>query len=123
MSLFSRSRSSKNSHYKKGNYGSNHYQKSGFLGNLFNAFGSRSHSDRYYQNYPTQQPDYPMPDQSVSSQNAIACKKCNAKIPAGSKFCLECGEKISDSLFCPSCGEKLPLNAMFCIKCGTKISG
>ncbi len=123
MSFFSKSRSSKQSHYKNGNNGSNHYQKSGFLGNLFNALGSRSRSNRYYQNYPTQQPDYPMTNQSASSQNAMACKKCNARIPAGSKFCLECGEKVSAGLFCLECGEKLPPKAKFCLKCGTKING
>ncbi len=122
MSFFSRSRSSRNSHYKNGNYGSKHYQKKGFLGNLFNALGSRSRSDRY-QNYPAQHPDYPIPNQPTVGQNAMTCTKCNAKIPAGSKFCLECGEKISDSLFCPGCGEKLPLNAKFCMKCGAKVGG
>lgn len=123
MSMFSRSRSSKHSHYRNGNHGSNHYQKNGFLENLFNVMNSRSHSDRYYQNYPPQYPDYPMANQPISNQNILICKKCNSKIPTGSKFCLECGEKVNDCLFCPDCGERLPSNAKFCMKCGTKTSG
>ena len=44
------SRSSNKNHYKKGNNGSNHYQKKGFLGNLFNIIASRSGSEDKYRN-------------------------------------------------------------------------
>ncbi|MDA8229078.1 MAG: zinc ribbon domain-containing protein [Desulfitobacterium hafniense] len=62
-----------------------------------------------------------MPNQPGA--NAIICSKCNSQIPVGSKFCLECGEKVNESLFCMNCGEKLPPNAKFCLKCGNKING
>jgi hypothetical protein len=59
MSLFSRS--SKNKSYKNGHYGSNHYQRKGILGNIFNVFGSGSSRDHYH-NYPNQYPNQPNPN-------------------------------------------------------------
>jgi len=124
------SRSSKGNHYRNGNNGSNHYQKKGILGNLFDIIASRSGSGGHYGNqnqnqYPNQNQNQnaPMYDQPQTGLNGISCNKCNSQIPAGSKFCLQCGEKISRVLFCLSCGEKLPPNAKFCLKCGTKING
>lgn len=119
MSMFSRS--SKGNQYKNGNYGSKHYQKKGILGNLLNMIGSRSNSKGYNNQYS--HPNQPIQNQQQSSQNVLVCSKCNSKIPLGSKFCLECGEKVKDVLFCISCGEKLPPNAKFCLKCGTKLNG
>ncbi|MFZ3131126.1 MAG: zinc ribbon domain-containing protein [Desulfosporosinus sp.] len=113
-----KSRSSKENHYKSGNHGSRHYQKKGFLGNLLNMVGSRSGSNNYgnrRHNAPVEKP--------IANQNAIICGKCNSSIPAGSKFCLQCGEKVNDILFCLNCGEKLPSGAKFCLKCGAKING
>jgi len=125
MSSFSRS--SKGNNYRNGNYGSNHYQKKGFLGNLINMIGSRSGSkgyqNQYPQQYPQGYPNQPIQNQQLSQQNAVICGKCQSKIPTGSKFCLECGEKVNDILFCTNCGESLPPNAKFCLKCGTKLNG
>ena len=124
MSSFSSS--SKGNHYKNGNYGSNHYQKKGFLGNLLNMIGSGSNSNGYNnqrQQQQQQSPNQLVQNQQPLNQNTIICSKCNSKTPAGSKFCLECGEKINSVLFCMDCGEKLPPNAKFCLKCGTKVNG
>lgn len=121
MSFFSRS--SKGNHYKNGNNGSTHYQKKGFLGSLFNVIGSGSKSNGQYNQYQQQYPNQPVQNQQQSNQNALICCKCNSQIPTGSKFCLECGEKVNDVLFCANCGEKLPPNAKFCLKCGTKLNG
>lgn len=56
----------------------------------------------------------------VAQQPAIICASCNASIPAGSKFCLQCGTKVEDKPgFCMSCGASLPLEAKFCPSCGT----
>ena len=77
------------------------------------------------------------------------CSKCGAAIPAGSKFCLECGEKVEiipDGMVvcpqcgqtvqkgkfcpecghkfisvCPNCGNEVPQGAKFCLECGTKL--
>lgn len=149
MSFFSKS--SKGHHYKNGNNGYNHYKSKGTLGNLFNTLLSRSHSkdcnDPYYQPNQNQQsytnqsnpnqhmnqnqqmyPNHPMQEnQTVSNtppiwqQNNLICSKCNSKIPVGSKFCLECGDKVNVPLVCPNCKEKLVPNAKFCMNCGSKI--
>jgi ribosomal protein L40E len=109
---------SKGNPYRDGNYGSNHYQRKGILGNLFNVFGSGSSQD-HYRNYPEQYPNQPPPNMP---NQAMTCSNCNTRIPAGSKFCLQCGQKISEALFCIACGEKLPPEAKFCLKCGAKIN-
>lgn len=119
MSFFSRS--SKDKHHNRGNYGSDHYQKKGLLRNMFNSISSRSGSDGHYNNYGNPYPHHPM--QNQPDPKAIICSKCNSQIPEGSKFCMNCGEKVNESLFCGNCGEKLPLNAKFCLKCGNKIKG
>ena len=121
--------------FRSGNNGSNHYQKKGLLGNLFDMMGSRSGSNRnrnYNNNYenqnhnqnqnPYQNNNIPINNQPTTNQNSMICSKCNSPIPAGSKFCLQCGEKVSDILFCKNCGEKLPPNAKFCLKCGKGIN-
>ena len=63
-----------------------------------------------------------MHNQPLANQNSMTCSKCNSKVPKGSKFCLQCGEKVNDVLFCMSCGEKLPQSAKFCLKCGKGIN-
>jgi len=111
MSFSSRSsRSSNGRHYRKGDNGSSHYQKKGIFGNLFNMMGSRSGSGGNYKN------------QTTVNQNSAICSKCNSQIPNGSKFCLECGQKVNDVLHCMNCGEKLPPSAKFCLSCGKKIN-
>ena len=60
----------------------------------------------------------------------MKCPKCGAEIPAGSKFCNECGTKIEQvALFkddeskntepckCESCGNIIPNNSVFCPIC------
>ena len=121
MSFFSRS--SKGNHYKHGNYGSNHYQNKGILGDLFKHLISRSGSGGHYNNHGNQYNNTPMPNQPLPNQGIINCSKCGSKIPTGSKFCLECGDKVQDALFCTNCGEKVPSNSKFCHICGNKLNG
>lgn len=120
MSFFSRS--SGHSQYRNADYGSRHYQKKGMLGNLLGMFGSGSRSGRWMGGDQGPYRERGTQNDPASSQDGITCKKCGAKIPAGSKFCLECGEKVQSGLFCPNCGEKLPPDAKFCLKCGNKIN-
>ena len=56
--------------------------------------------------------------QQPQNANTIQCS-CGAQLPAGSKFCSQCGAKIN--LFCPNCGNKLAPGAKFCSECGGKI--
>lgn len=58
---------------------------------------------------------------NISQNNATTCKKCGSAIPANSKFCLNCGEKISYKFNCPQCGKELVDGAKFCPECGAKI--
>jgi len=52
----------------------------------------------------------------------IACPNCQAKIPAGSKFCPECGKPVVQTVECPSCHQENPAGAKFCGNCGTKLA-
>lgn len=60
----------------------------------------------------------------------MKCQKCGAEIPAGSKFCNECGTKIEQiALFkdskpenaepykCEKCGNMIPSDSVFCPEC------
>jgi len=118
------SRSSKGNHYKSGNQGSSHYKKKSLFGNLFDMGGSGSGSGsgkRYRQNNAHNQSQNTQTNQQPTGhQNSTVCSSCNAQIPTGSKFCLQCGQKVNEPLFCLNCGEKLPPDAKFCLKCGIK---
>ena len=52
------------------------------------------------------------------SPAGTACAQCGTAIPAGSKFCLQCGAKVDQGGFCASCGSQLPPGAKFCPSCG-----
>ena len=49
------------------------------------------------------------------------CVECGALLPAGAKFCNECGAKQVNENVCHSCGAKVISGAKFCNECGTKI--
>ncbi|MBZ2165906.1 zinc ribbon domain-containing protein [Methanobacterium spitsbergense] len=66
------------------------------------------------------------------SNNLITCNKCDAEVPEGSKFCVECGvaigtvndivtESSEDIINCPNCNEDVEARLKFCPECGTKI--
>lgn len=120
MSFFSKS--SKKGHYKNGNHGSAHYQKKGILGGIFDMLASRSHSGGHYNDYRNQHND-PRQSQAIPNQGSLQCSKCSRNIPAGSKFCLNCGEQVKVELYCQNCGGKMPPNAKFCNNCGNKLNG
>jgi len=54
----------------------------------------------------------------------IICPKCNARVPATSKFCPECGTVLEPpdeaAKKCPKCGHSISSTAKFCPECGTK---
>ena len=142
MSFFSRSRS--RGHYPNPNWGQSHYKRGGLFGRfgfLSGSFGSRSR-DAYPpypqqgyqppmagQNYPQQQQNYPQqnyqpqPQQQNGLQNtgATVCPNCGTAVPANSKFCMSCGQKMNAALFCPECGKQIPAGSKFCLECGHKI--
>ncbi|MFQ6081395.1 MAG: SPFH domain-containing protein [Candidatus Bathyarchaeia archaeon] len=55
----------------------------------------------------------------------IICPSCSARIPATSKFCLECGAKVAappaGTKNCPKCGHPVLTTAKFCPECGQKL--
>lgn len=54
----------------------------------------------------------------------VTCPKCGSAVPANSKFCLECGNKIEiladDEVICPVCGKKVR-KGKFCLECGASL--
>lgn len=109
------SRSSGRKPYKYGNHGHKHYQRKGLFGKLADVLNSGSYS---YNRYPHRH-EYE-PSQERPNSQVMTCRRCHVQIPAGSKFCLECGEKVEKMLFCMNCGETLPAGAKFCSNCGAK---
>lgn len=55
----------------------------------------------------------------------VQCAQCGAAVPTGSKFCPECGEKVtgvsSDTVVCPECGKTVQ-KGKFCPECGHKLA-
>ena len=49
------------------------------------------------------------------------CVACGKAIPAGVKFCPECGAKQTASAFCPECGKEIPAGSKFCPECGARL--
>lgn len=59
------------------------------------------------------------PMESAGSSDVRECPGCHAQVPAGAKFCSQCGFSLKD-LVC-SCGATLPPGAKFCPECGKKV--
>jgi class 3 adenylate cyclase/tetratricopeptide (TPR) repeat protein len=51
----------------------------------------------------------------------MRCSRCQHDNPPGSKFCLECGARLT--LRYPSCDATLPGGAKFCNECGSPVAG
>ena len=57
---------------------------------------------------------------------AVKCSRCGSAVPANSRFCLECGEKIEQApaenkVICPGCKAEVAAGK-FCIECGAPLS-
>jgi RNA polymerase subunit RPABC4/transcription elongation factor Spt4 len=53
------------------------------------------------------------------------CPNCNAEVPAGVKFCPNCGSKVDVApaqIACPNCGATVPAGSRFCPECGKTIA-
>jgi len=48
----------------------------------------------------------------------MECQSCNAEMPAGGKFCPECGASSANTTPCTHCGEHNQSNSTFCAGCG-----
>lgn len=103
------SRSKSRGRYPNPNRGGAHYQRRNLFGSS-GSIGSFSRDRDYGRQSYAQQPA-PGP--------GTICPNCGMAVPAGSKFCLSCGAKITSAAFCSNCGKPLPEGAKFCPECGT----
>jgi membrane protease subunit (stomatin/prohibitin family) len=53
---------------------------------------------------------------------ALACPKCQAAVPQGSKFCGSCGSPMPAAAACPKCQAALAPGAKFCASCGAPVA-
>lgn len=58
--------------------------------------------------------------QQVTNENEIICPSCNIKTAKG-KFCMECGASFVKK--CVGCNTELPPGGKFCLECGQKQEG
>jgi len=79
------------------------------------------------QQYPQQPPVQPqgiVPSAAPAQPIAplmVACPSCQAQVPAGSRFCNNCGAQLGPRK-CPNCQTEAPQGAKFCGNCGTKLA-
>ncbi|MDY9924319.1 zinc ribbon domain-containing protein [Methanobacterium sp.] len=61
------------------------------------------------------------------SNQFVTCTNCNANIPSGKKFCIECGKPEANNNInsnepnlkpCPNCNAKISSEKKFCTNCG-----
>ena len=69
---------------------------------------------------PSLQPSH-APAAPAAAPQTKPCPKCNAALPAGAKFCNECGTSLRP-VVCPKCGTTPAQGAKFCIECGTGLN-
>ncbi len=56
---------------------------------------------------------------SAAKTSDVICSKCNTANSNGTKFCKNCGDKLSNS--CPNCSADIPAGVKFCPSCGHSI--
>lgn len=65
------------------------------------------------------EPSGPPPAPPAGAMTGTFCTKCNSRLPAGARFCTECGTKVGPATTsCPGCRTELPTTAKFCHSCG-----
>ena len=62
----------------------------------------------------------PKAENKPKESATVKCSNCGHDIPAGAKFCSNCGAK-QEAKFCSNCGQKLDGGAKFCLNCGQKV--
>ncbi len=70
---------------------------------------------------PQMQPMAAAPSPAVAPSGAGGtCRRCSHAMPAGARFCPECGNKAA--AFCTQCGTDLGGTAKFCSNCGQAVA-
>ena len=59
--------------------------------------------------------------ETMGQDGGTVCPACQTRLPAGSRFCLNCGKKIENTDCCPDCGARLIPGAKFCLNCGRRL--
>ena len=61
-------------------------------------------------------------DAPAPAAATVTCPRCHAQVPAGSKFCPNCGQTLqAEPITCPKCGTQNPAGSKFCTNCGTPL--
>jgi ribosomal protein L40E len=59
----------------------------------------------------------------IAAANKQICPKCNAVVPAGVKFCVNCGNPMEQKKeVCQACGAELIPGMKFCGQCGAPVA-
>ncbi len=60
---------------------------------------------------------------TASPQKLVICQSCETPNPFGTKFCGNCGAKLTPApkVKCPKCGAEMPTTMKFCGKCGSQL--
>jgi len=74
--------------------------------------------------FATQTGAAPAPAPTTAPAQTMTCPHCQATIPAGSKFCPNCGQALqtATAVTCPKCGTENASGAKFCTNCGTALT-
>ncbi len=67
------------------------------------------------------QPQQPIYQTAAPAAKGGFCAECGAQLPAGAKFCSNCGAKQNAANTCPACGNAVSAGAKFCANCGQKL--
>ncbi len=59
---------------------------------------------------------------AAAAAPTVKCPNCGNMVPAGSKFCNVCGQKLVTESKCPNCGVDVPPGSKFCPNCGQKLA-
>jgi membrane protease subunit (stomatin/prohibitin family) len=57
----------------------------------------------------------------TATAEMFQCPKCHNEVPAGSRFCQNCGTQLVIQNKCPECQTELPAEAKFCSSCGHEL--
>ncbi|MBQ7543442.1 MAG: SPFH domain-containing protein [Synergistaceae bacterium] len=87
----------------------------GAFGQMASQMGQYINPQGTPQPQPQAQPTPPIPQ---NPSNTV-CPSCGQAVPAGAKFCMNCGAKMA--AVCPNCGSQLIPGAKFCMNCGHQL--
>jgi membrane protease subunit (stomatin/prohibitin family) len=61
------------------------------------------------------------PAPTAPAPTMVACPKCNAMVPEGTKFCVQCGGPMPVAATCPKCNAVVAPGSKFCGNCGASM--